>query len=1200
MGAILIAQLESGKAAGAVRVVQITKPQTGQSVVVELERGSTVDMSAIASEQIVLVHVGQRLVILFDNQTTVTLDPFFDSGLGHPLNDYSFQLGGGREITGAEFASVFPITTDQSILPAAGEAAGNVAGGANFGSMPAIDQLNGGLPSSGSGDTDTGAGTGTGLAPTLSYAATSTANVISGGDLVANADDNGSDPVVERGVVAGDAAAAGNVLTNDVDASGSATVAGVAAGSPSSAVSGGVGSALTGAYGTLVLNADGAYTYSLNNAAPQTNVLAQGQTAQDIFTYTITDAAGDTATTTLTITITGTNDAPLVTAALTATAAEGAGAFTANLLAGASDVDTGDTATLSVANVMYSVDGGLATAIVPAGVGLAGATLSVDPTNAAFNHLAVGEHQTIVVSYDVTDAQGATVHQTETITITGTNDAPIGSATATLAAGTEDTSYTVSATNLLAGFSDVDGDTLSVSGLSTNHGSVVDNGDGTFTITPDADYNGDVTLSYSIVDGQGGSVAGTQHFTLAAVNDAPGLVGANALAAISEDPSANPGTTVAQLIAGHATDIDAGSAIAGVAVTNTSSAGGHWEFSADSGSHWATLTATDGSALVLGMSDLVRFVPDLNVQTTVSTTPQTQIAEPTLTFHAWDGTSGAAGAHVDLSDAGSTGGSSAYSVASATATLVIANVVDHVFTDGDDIVDLRGFDNNPATNANWFEDQNFNALGGNDTVWLPNAADPLQASFAGQTFDAGAGDDTIYAGDGGSAIAGGTGDDTLIGGAGNDAISGDAGDDSIVGGAGADILLGGLGSDNLVGGLGDDTIDAGADDDTINYVIGDGSDTVDGGSGEDLFAVTVADPTTADPTTVLLDGGVATTVHADQAGAFGDPSLVKVELVQVTLGQGDDLVLLTGDLAASGMTAVTVQTAGGDDTIDASAMTSSTLLTLDGGAGDDSIVGSAGADTLLGGAGSDNLVGGLGDDTIDAGADDDTINYVFGDGSDMVDGGAGEDLFAITLPDPATTDAVNLSLTGGPFLTVHVDSGGNDAGDPTLVNVELIQATLGSVADYVQLSGDLGAAGVKAVAVDLGDGDDTMDASGLTGSASLLASGGAGDDTLIGGSGDDRLEGGAGDDALAGSGGHNTFVVSGMFGADTISDFVVGHDDGGIFIAEDVIELKGFTASDVTITTVGGESVLNVDVGGVHYGSVTVNGSLTLNDLQFS
>ena len=117
------------------------------------------------------------------------------------------------------------------------------------------------------------------------------------------------------------------------------------------------------------------------------------------------------------------------------------------------------------------------------------------------------------------------------------NDAPVLTGTqATLAAGTEDTSYTINTADLLAGFTDVDGDTLSVSGLTANHGSLVDNGDGTWTFTPAANYNGPVSLSYNVIDGHGGSVAATQSFNLAAVNDAPVLTGTQAtLAAGTED-----------------------------------------------------------------------------------------------------------------------------------------------------------------------------------------------------------------------------------------------------------------------------------------------------------------------------------------------------------------------------------------------------------------------------------------------------------------------------------------------------------------------------------------------------------------------------------------------------------------------------------------------------------------------------------------
>ncbi|MFX9680564.1 VCBS domain-containing protein, partial [Acinetobacter baumannii] len=60
------------------------------------------------------------------------------------------------------------------------------------------------------------------------------------------------------------------------------------------------------------------------------------------------DKLGSTSSATLSIDITGTNDAPTVTAALTASAYEGDSCFTRDLLSGASDIDDGETATLSI------------------------------------------------------------------------------------------------------------------------------------------------------------------------------------------------------------------------------------------------------------------------------------------------------------------------------------------------------------------------------------------------------------------------------------------------------------------------------------------------------------------------------------------------------------------------------------------------------------------------------------------------------------------------------------------------------------------------------------------------------------------------------------------------------------------------------------------------------------------------------------
>ena len=131
-------------------------------------------------------------------------------------------------------------------------------------------------------------------------------------------------------------------------------------------------------------------------------------------------------------------------------------------------------------------------------------------------------------TYTVSDSKRGFDTATVNVAVTPINDAPRSSATAALAAGTEDTGYTVSAADLLKGFSDVEGNVLSVIGLVADKGTVTDNGNGTFTITPTADHNGSVKLTYRVSDGQGGETGATQSFTLAAVNDAP--VVANAIA----------------------------------------------------------------------------------------------------------------------------------------------------------------------------------------------------------------------------------------------------------------------------------------------------------------------------------------------------------------------------------------------------------------------------------------------------------------------------------------------------------------------------------------------------------------------------------------------------------------------------------------------------------------------------------------------
>jgi VCBS repeat-containing protein len=216
--------------------------------------------------------------------------------------------------------------------------------------------------------------------------------------------------------------------------------------------------------GDLDATASVNWSFALENDNPLLQSLPLNQTITQVYRLSISDGHGGSVYQDVTVTITGTNDIPTVSAALTDEVAEGSASFAKNLLSGASDLDDGETATLGVTDVTYSVDGGVSSSTAPAGVSLSGHTLSVDPTDPAFDHLAVGSSTTIVVSYNVTDAQGATVPQTETVTITGTNDTPTVSAALTDEADEGSAAFS---RNLLEGAADADdGATLYVGNLS--------------------------------------------------------------------------------------------------------------------------------------------------------------------------------------------------------------------------------------------------------------------------------------------------------------------------------------------------------------------------------------------------------------------------------------------------------------------------------------------------------------------------------------------------------------------------------------------------------------------------------------------------------------------------------------------------------------------------------------------------------------
>jgi Ca2+-binding RTX toxin-like protein len=437
-------------------------------------------------------------------------------------------------------------------------------------------------------------------------------------------------------------------------------------------------------------------------------------------------------------------------------------------------------------------------------------------------------------------------------------------------------------------------------------------------------------------------------------------------------------------------------------------------------------------------------------------------------------------------------------------------------------------------------------LGGNDVLTLNEASGALPAA-------------NLFGGGDNDTLTGGSGADQLVGQSGNDTLLGKGGSDLLFGGAGNDVLAGGDADDQAFGQGGDDRMIWNPGDDTDLNEGGDGADTVEvnGGNGAEQFT------TTANGVRVRFDR-VAPAPFSIDIGTS--------ESMVLNANGGEDTFAATGNLAAL------------------------IKLTVDGGAGNDRLLGGNGNDVLLGGDGNDFADGNQGSDTALLGAGDDTFQWDPGDGSDIVEGQDGADVLAFNgsnvaekmeasangsrvrftrdigaiVMDLNDLESIHAQLLGGADSlrvddlsgtdVVNVDadlaaSGGGDDGQPDSVTVE---ATNGD--DIASLSGgggtDLRVAGLSAqVAVSGGiagsdrltvetlAGDDVIDASGVAAGAMLLTlNGGDGDDILIGGDGDDTLLGGAGDDVLIGGPGNDTLdggpgsnIVIDSFRANTVT-----------------------------------------------------------------
>jgi Ca2+-binding RTX toxin-like protein len=256
----------------------------------------------------------------------------------------------------------------------------------------------------------------------------------------------------------------------------------------------------------------------------------------------------------------------------------------------------------------------------------------------------------------------------------------------------------------------------------------------------------------------------------------------------------------------------------------------------------------------------------------------------------------------------------------------------------------------------------------------------------------------------------------------------------------------------------------------------------------------------------------------------------------ITLAAAGGVITVNGvatapTLAAGDTAEIVVNASGGADTVDASALAAATYgaLTINGGDGDDLLIGGADADTLDGALGDDRLVGFKNTvpgkrDLVSGGEGDDVMVWNNGDGSDFNDGDLGND--EVEVNGAPTLGDLFTALPGVP------PNGGQ------LKRINLVTFAVDFIAERLTVNG-------------LGGDDNliTQDPPGLAGLTSLTVNGGTGNDNLFGGDGTDAINGGDGSDALFGGGGNDR--LAGDRGADSFAGengddtLVWNNGDGG-------------------------------------------------------
>jgi VCBS repeat-containing protein len=666
---------------------------------------------------------------------------------------------------------------------------------------------------------------------------------------------------------------------------------------------------------------------------------------------------------------------------------------------------------------------------------------------------ALGHGDSITDTFNYTISDGSlTDTALLTVTIDGANSAPtLTDEVAILAAGSEDSAYIISVGDLVQGYADTEGDALSVSGLTANHGVVSDNGDGTFTITPTANYSGPVVLTYDVVDGHGGAVAANQSFDLAPVADAPTLT-------VTPIAEGDPNGAIPLTIDAALTDVDGSETLTVSIVGVPEGATLNHGFQTDG--VW-TLTAAELSGLTItpaegSFADFTLTITAISEENGTELIASTQATiEVTVTNphegEIVDGYIVGATVFADANENGILDVGEAWTTSGANGHFsLIGGSGSLVMFGGSDVSTGLAFEGvlkapegssviTPLTtliaalvdggaSVSAATDQVAAAFGLDPDVEL-TTYDPVEAALASDP-DALA----IYA-------AGVQVQNTivmaaaLLDGAASTGLNEAA---AAVVAALAETISTATGEVNLSNAavtadlLQDSALEAGvADNANVIATVADAGIVI--AASNDVVDQAVAGGGSV--TDVLTDiAQTAVVAQEDASTALADAGVAGNAATAVTDFTGTNLTDQV-DAAEVGVVGGTVFGTGGNDTPSLTALADA----YDGLGGNDTIDGGDGNDYLFGGDGDDSLLGGNGNDQLFGGAGGDTFSG--GSGADHIDGGSrniGFGFNTVSYRYVAATGALNINLADG---TATVTVGGDTSDTDTLLNIQSVLGT---------------------------------------------------------------------------------------------------------------------------------------------------------------